>query len=243
MVQESISSYSVSRKNIKMKRVREYMCNKSSDSFCYICGLFVPIANRRNINQQIKINYSLYFGMEIKNQDSCWVPHIVCSTCKSSLDRWSKNKGHLSFGRPMIWRDPLNHQTNCYICLTDIFGFSVRNKNAIQYAKVDSVTLPVAHSPELPIPMSPLFAIPGLPEDEDEDEGDVCFEDERPERSDPLYIPDTEQPHPLTQGDLNDLVRDLNLSKSASELLASRLQQWSLLARGYSNFIKIYDTF
>lgn len=73
------------------------------------------------------------------------------------------------------------------------------------------------------------MAVSQLPQD-DSSEGET--EEVQWDERDPLYIPDTEQPHPLTQGDLNDLVRDLNLSKSASELLASRLQQWSLLERG-----------
>jgi hypothetical protein len=34
------------------------------------------------------------------------------------------------------------------------------------------------------------------------------------------------EPHLLPQGDLNDLVRDLNLSKKQSELLGSRLREW-----------------
>ena len=34
----------------------------------------------------------------------------------------------------------------------------------------------------------------------------------------------------ICQEDLNDLVQDLNLTKSNSKLLASRLQQWNLLA-------------
>jgi hypothetical protein len=33
----------------------------------------------------------------------------------------------------------------------------------------------------------------------------------------------------LTQGDLNDVVRDLNLSKKQAELLGSRLKCWNLL--------------
>ncbi|KAH9631060.1 hypothetical protein HF086_015045 [Spodoptera exigua] len=37
------------------------------------------------------------------------------------------------------------------------------------------------------------------------------------------------EPHLITQGDLNDLVRDLNLSKKQSELLGSRLKEWNLL--------------
>ena len=36
------------------------------------------------------------------------------------------------------------------------------------------------------------------------------------------------EPHLLTQGDLNDIVRDLNLSKKQAELLGSRLKGWNL---------------
>ena len=39
------------------------------------------------------------------------------------------------------------------------------------------------------------------------------------------------EPHPLTQGDLNDIVRDLNLSKKQAELLGSRLKGWNLLCQ------------
>ena len=37
------------------------------------------------------------------------------------------------------------------------------------------------------------------------------------------------EPHWITQEDLNDLARDLYLSKQQSELLASRLKQWNLV--------------
>jgi hypothetical protein len=39
------------------------------------------------------------------------------------------------------------------------------------------------------------------------------------------------QPHILTQDELNDLVRDLELSKSKAELLGSRLNKWNLLEK------------
>ena len=39
------------------------------------------------------------------------------------------------------------------------------------------------------------------------------------------------RPHPFFQTELNDLVRDLNLSKSSSELLASRLKGKNLLSK------------
>jgi len=37
--------------------------------------------------------------------------------------------------------------------------------------------------------------------------------------------------HLLTQGDLNDIVHDLNLSKKQAELLGSRLKGWKLLCQ------------
>jgi putative ubiquitin-RnfH superfamily antitoxin RatB of RatAB toxin-antitoxin module len=35
--------------------------------------------------------------------------------------------------------------------------------------------------------------------------------------------------HRITQEELNDLIRDVDLPKSKAELLSSRLQQWNLL--------------
>ncbi|KAL4716297.1 hypothetical protein ACJJTC_014777 [Scirpophaga incertulas] len=40
------------------------------------------------------------------------------------------------------------------------------------------------------------------------------------------------EPHLIQQNELNDLARDLGLSKQQSELLGSRLQEWNLLAQG-----------
>ena len=37
------------------------------------------------------------------------------------------------------------------------------------------------------------------------------------------------EPHWITQEDLNDLARDLYLSKEQSEFMASRLKQWNLV--------------
>lgn len=213
-----------------MKRAREYHCNKSSDSFCYICGQWTPISGRRPITHQIRDLYQKYFNIEILNEDKCWVPHYICSKCRLGLHKWSKNQGHLSFGKPMLWRDPINHQTNCYICLTKVSSYSRRTKDNVKYAVVDSVTLPVPHSANLPVPLSPAQC--GDHDDSSSTEDDLAHDNpayQHPE--DPLYIADTGEPYTLSQGDLNDLVRDLNLGKEMSELLASRLQEWKLLKK------------
>jgi hypothetical protein len=50
--------------------------------------------------------------------------------------------------------------------------------------------------------------------------------------SDPNFQPSTSnEPHLITQGEVNDLVRGLNLSKSQAEFLGSRLQGWNLLQK------------
>ena len=45
-------------------------------------------------------------------------------------------------------------------------------------------------------------------------------------------FPERILPHLISQSELNDLVRDLNLSKIQAELLASRLRGWNLLQQG-----------
>jgi len=50
--------------------------------------------------------------------------------------------------------------------------------------------------------------------------------------TDPDYVPDDSmEPQTFNQDELNDLVRDLGLSKQKSEILASRLKQKNLLQK------------
>lgn len=51
------------------------------------------------------------------------------------------------------------------------------------------------------------------------------IETEISDNNDETYVPPQEQ-HLITQVDLNDLVRDLNLPIDKAELLGSRLKQW-----------------
>jgi len=66
---------------------------------------------------------------------------------------------------------------------------------------------------------------------DDEDSVSSNSEDQQPAASrDADYFPSTDSSnHKITEGELNDLIGDLQHPKNKAELLASRLQQWNLL--------------
>ncbi|UYV76679.1 hypothetical protein LAZ67_14001721, partial [Cordylochernes scorpioides] len=82
-----------------------------------------------------------------------------------------------------------------------------------------------------PVPHSDILPVPQPPENVIFSDGDS---DRREQQSDDTNFKAgaSSEPHLLTQGDLNDLVRDLDLSKKQSELLGSRLKGWKLLHKG-----------
>ncbi|UYV84365.1 hypothetical protein LAZ67_X001944 [Cordylochernes scorpioides] len=134
---------------------------------------------RRSITPLIKKCYQLYFGCKVGEQDKTWAPHHCCEICARRLTGWIKGERHMPFAVPMIWREPKDHSSDCYFCLTKTT-------------------------------------------------------DRREQQSDDTNFEAgaSSEPHLLTQGDLNDLVRDLDLSKKQSELLGSRLKGWNLLHKG-----------
>ena len=126
---------------------------------------------------------------------------------------------NLLFAVPMVWREQKDHVTDCYFCLTDTQGFHHKTRKKILHPILPSAIRPVAHSDELPVPKSPV-TLPEQPKESSESCCDSEFNDE----------PNTNYPHLITQQEINELVLDLNLPKSKSELLGSRLKQWNLLA-------------
>ena len=131
-------------------------------------------------------------------------------------------------------------------------SFNAKNKSNIKYPIINSAILPVPHSDDLPIPV---FST--LPQDEVlsqachsvnkiyettnritnriskyiESEEDADSQDL--EFSVPSCSNETtnKTPDAFNQEELNDLVRDLCLSKESSELLASRLAEKCLLSK------------
>ena len=207
-------------------------CNHHPDIFCYICGCFALPKQRANITNFVKKAYLAYFGIKLGDQDKSWAPHSVCRTCVENLRQWTKGKRKcLSFGIPMVWREPKNHVDDCYFCCVNISGFSAKTKSAISYPNLPSAMRPVLHSDDLPIPVFTALDVE-ISEDEcdtgDTLSGDSGDNDE--DFSDALL--DREAPQLFNQAELNDLVRDLDLPKESAEMLGSRLKQKNLLAPG-----------
>ncbi len=122
----------------------------------------------------------------------------------------------------MIWREQIDH-TDCYFCITEIEGYNQKTRKNIKYPDLPSATRPVPHTVQFPVPLPPSV-----------DDIKLTETSESSETSQSEFEPDdTERkPHFIHQKDLNDLARDLDLTKEKSEILASRLQQWNLLASG-----------
>ena len=158
------------------------------------------------------------------------VPQISCYTSFGLLNI-SISNAHLvfNFAVPMVWREPRNHADDCYFCLTNITGFSASSRKKIKSPNLQSAMRPVPHSDDLPV-LTPLVNKDLL----------SSSDEEMPSREDSaesISLEDIEsthsgtsgnEPHWITQEDLNDLARDLYLSKQQSEFLASRLKQWNL---------------
>jgi hypothetical protein len=121
----------------------------------------------------------------------------------------------------MVWRQPNDHVSDCSFCLSSIAGVTSKSKHTVQYPNLPSAIRPVPHSAELPVPKPPTNMTWSEIESVDEDIGQA---------NNSMYCVPTfagtcysNEPHLLTQGGLNGIFRDLNLSKLQAELLGSRL--------------------
>lgn len=205
-------------------------CVNSANNFCYICGEVTFAAQKKNIGATVKKAYHLYFGCKIGDQDKDWAPHVCCRTCAVNLSQWLNGKRKaMPFAVPMIWREPSNHVDDCYFCMVPPAsgGITKKKKWTVEYPNIPSALRPVSHGEGLPIPEPPTdFSISS----DDEDGHASASSPQRGSKDDDFSCFDeTSAPHKITQDEMNDLVRDLDLSKSKAEILASRLRQWNLL--------------
>ena len=140
-----------------------------------------------------------------------------------------EKKRCLPFGVPVVWRVPWNHSTDLFLYGAPYLKWYVREEKI--NTRVSEYTInkrPVPHGDGLSVPEPPdNFAIYS----DDDDSVSSNSEKQQPSVSrdaDNLQITDSSN-HKTTEGELNDLIRDLELQKNKAELLVSKLQQWNLV--------------
>lgn len=107
-----------------------------------------------------------------------------------------------------------------WLILTEL---TKKNRSKWCYPNLLSVTRPVLYSGDAPVPV----ASSSTQNDQDLEEKSYSSSDESGTAD---FNPGvSSEPQPFNQEDLSALVRDLGLSKKASEILASRLKQRNLL--------------
>ena len=135
----------------------------------------------------------------------------------------------MPFAVPMVWREPSNHSSDCYFCLTlpVASGMNRKKKQRIDYPNINSSIRPAPHEEDLPVLEPPKEHSLNSEMDEEDTEKTGPHEEEP---TDPDFRgPTSESPHKLTHNELIGLARDLELPKVKSELLAPRMKQWKYL--------------
>lgn len=201
------------------------ICKLSPDSFCYVCGHYIgpsQVKYKICINNKFCEAYNGYFGMPMGDQDKPWAPHFTCGSCRSTLEGWYRGaRKSMPFALPRIWREPSNHHDDCYFCMVDLSRYKkAKDHKLVIYPDIPSSIAPVPHSKSLQIPIPPAVSPSFSSEDSSNDQSD--------EHDFNAEFANTD-PHFPNQRELDDLIRDLSLTKSNAELLTSRLNEWNLL--------------
>ena len=65
-----------------------------------------------------------------------------------------RKEKYMPFAVPMVWRNPTDHISDCYCCMTPPVskGLSRKKKHGIQYPNIPSAIRPVPHGEILPVP-------------------------------------------------------------------------------------------
>ena len=69
--------------------MKSRFCKNHYDCFCYVCGEYKTVENRKSITDFVRKVYYAYFGIKLGDQDKPWVSHVVCKTCVERLRKWT----------------------------------------------------------------------------------------------------------------------------------------------------------
>lgn len=228
----------------------------SLDHFCYCCGCFTSLSNRRHMSENFIALYRRYFDQPLISD--WYVPMFACKTCCNKLLGWIKTAGQvqMNFGVPMVWSTPKegkHTKENCYGCVNYVAGLNMKAVAKTEkhiYISVPSAqtTIPfggnIQHKMPTPDAMSSSTLHTRATENSEETVGHSLFEPSTFGANDPVLI---------TQDRLDYFIVRLELSKRSSEEFASLLREDQLLApgtkvtayrnrqAGYQNFFFVND--
>ena len=120
----------------------------------------------------------------------------------------------------MVWREPTDHSSNFYFrMIPPVAKVSSRKKKwTVDYRNIPSALRPIAHGEELPIPVPPESYTLDSNDDHDDDQDSAGPEPSTSADPDFELPHSSSEPNLMSQSELNDLVRDLELPKSKAEL-------------------------
>ena len=108
-----------------------------------------------------------------------------------------------------------NHFDDCYFCMVDFKGFNRHKKKSWIYPDLESARRPVPHCEDIPVPQ-----FSHLPEKPSEwDFVHQASESSSESNVSSIFEESSTSPKQFNQEELSDLIRDLYLSKEASEVL------------------------
>lgn len=61
------------------------------DRFCFICGLFAPPKNRRDLTKHTIAGFEGYF-LTAYNPYLWYTPNVVCDYCRRGLEGWNEKQ-------------------------------------------------------------------------------------------------------------------------------------------------------
>lgn len=123
---------------------------------------------------------------------------------------------------------------SCYFCSCNVQGFNRSNTISISYPENSCASRSICHGPDLPIPSSLKVSSAPTSTIHSASVGEDNNTEDRYTNFDPgTHASSTNDKRPklFDQASLNDLVRELGLSKKNSELLGSRLRERNLLEK------------
>jgi len=113
---------------------------------------------------------------------------------------------------------PTDHLTDCYFCIIPPLRHGIKKTRTVNCPNISSAIRPVPHTEDFPFPVPPKQYILDSDDKPTENQEKTL---QTSTSTDAVFTADLQfnEFHRITQEDLNDLIRDLDLPKNKAELL------------------------